>query len=92
MKKATARKEVKAFDLAMWEVTNVKSFDWGTVFNLSLNGILIYGCRLVETADAEFIGFPSQKGKDGKYYSHVYWKFTEADEEAIINEVHNQMK
>lgn len=87
MKKATAKNDVKAVSLASWEVSNVKSFEWGTVFNLKLNGVLIYGCRLVETDDAMFIGFPSQKGKDGKYYSHCYWKFTDEDETAIINAV-----
>lgn len=91
MNKATKKQEVKAVPLAKWEVSKVKSFEWGTVFNLSLNGVLIYGCRLVETEEAIFIGFPSQKGKDGKYYSHVYWKFTPEDEAAIINKVHNQM-
>lgn len=91
MNKATKKQEVKSVPLAMWEVSKVNSFEWGTVFNLSLNGVLIYGCRLVETEEAIFIAFPSQKGKDGKYYSHVYWKFTPEDEAAIINEVYNQM-
>ncbi len=34
-------------------------------------GILIKGFTLVEGANGLFVGLPSEKGKDGKYYDKV---------------------
>lgn len=75
-----------------FEVRNVRSFDWGTVFTLVLNGVEINGCKVGERHDGEsFISLPSYKGKDGKYYNHVYFRFSEADTDAILKEVAEQL-
>lgn len=71
-----------------FEVKNARAYDWGTVFTLILNGVEIHGCRVSERRDGNsFISFPSYKGKDGKWYSYVYFKFSEADQDAILQAV-----
>ena len=34
-----------------------------------------------------FISFPSYKGRDGKYYSYIYFRFSEADQDEILKAV-----
>ena len=71
-----------------FSVKNVKAFDWGTTFTLVLNGVEIHGCKVAEAKDGNsFISMPSYKGKDGKYYSHVYFRFSEKDQDAILQSV-----
>lgn len=61
-------------------------------FDLELNGVTIYGCRVVSVTDkAEFIGFPSEKGKDGKYYDVVYAKISAEDQKKIIDAVYDML-
>ena len=71
-----------------FEVKNVKSFDWGTTFTLVLNGVEIHNVKVAERKDGNsFISFPSYKGKDGKYYSYVYFRFSEADQDEVLKAV-----
>ena len=75
-----------------FEVKNARQFDWGTTFTLVLNGVEIHNCKVGERKDGNsFISFPSYKGKDGKWYSYVYFKFAEADTEAILNALAEQL-
>lgn len=68
-----------------FEIRNARQFDWGTTFTLVLNGVEIHNCKVGERKDGNsFISFPSYKGKDGKWYSYVYFKFSEADTDAIL--------
>ena len=53
--------------------------------------ITIYNCRITKGKSGKFIGFPSRKGTDGKYYSHVYFELSEELTEAIINDVYDQL-
>lgn len=66
------------------EVVRAKQFDNGIVFDMLVNGVTIYGCRLVEGKKGTFVSFPSKKGKDGKYYSHAYVKLTQEDTNFIV--------
>ena len=75
-----------------FSVNRVHQFDNGGVaFDMTVNGIAIYGCRVVETKDGDFIGLPQRKGNDGKYYSIVWAKFSEADTNDILAEVEKQL-
>ena len=75
-----------------FQVKNPKAFDWGTTFTLVLNGVEIHGCKVAERKDGNsFISFPSYKGKDGKWYSYVYFRFSEADTDAILKELAEQL-
>lgn len=72
-KKAADTTEKKFLDNPVLEVSRVKLWENGGVtFDLTVNGVKIYGCRVVEGKNCDFIGFPSRKGSDGKYYSHAY--------------------
>lgn len=71
-----------------FKVERVKSFDWGTTFDLVLNGVTIHGCKVAEAKNGDsFISFPSYKGRDGKYYSYIYFRFSEADQDEILKAV-----
>lgn len=70
------------------EVTRAMSFDnGGVVFDITINGVSIYNCRVVEGSNGDFVSFPSHKGKDGKYYSYAYIKLTDEDTKEIISQV-----
>lgn len=53
---------------------SVKKTDKSDSYGLSLtiNGLVIVGCRLVLTAKNEFISFPSYKASNGEFKSLVY--------------------
>lgn len=56
-------------------------------FDLELNGIRIYGCFVVEGKDGDFISLPQRQGKNGKYYSIVWARFSDEDQKDILAEV-----
>ncbi len=71
--------EVKAIG-----VSRVKEFTNGDItFDLVVNDVSIYGCKIVEGKNGDFVSFPSRKGKNGKYYSYAYVKLTASDVDAI---------
>lgn len=95
-KPATAAKKkvesVEALKVDTWQVLRVHMFQDGSVtFDLVLNGINIYGCKVVEGKDGDFISFPSRQGKDKKYYSIVWAKLSAEDTADILAEVENQL-
>lgn len=63
------------------------------LFDLELNGVTIYGCSIVtsERDDSEFIGFPSRKGNDGKYYSIAWAPLSDEDTADIIDAVDKKL-
>lgn len=71
------------------EVTRTKLLEDVIMFDMVVNGVTIYGCsyRTLSRKDGSGtfakVGFPSRKGKDDKYYNHVYVKLTEEDIETI---------
>lgn len=70
------------------EVTRAKQFDDGTVvFDMVINGITIYGSRVVEGKNGDFISFPARKGKDDNYYNHVWCKLSADDTKEIISQI-----
>ena len=44
-------------------------------FTLTLNEVAINNCRVAEGKNGDFISLPQYKGNDGKYYSHVFFRF-----------------
>ena len=56
-------------------------------FDMVVNGVKIYGCRLVEGSKGTFVSFPSRKGNDGKYYSHAWVQLSEADIKNIVEQI-----
>lgn len=74
-----------------WEVSRVKEVGKTVMFSLTLNGVSINSCRVVEGKNGDFIALPSYKGSDGKYYSYVFFKFSPDDASAILAEVEKQL-
>lgn len=74
----------KKQDYILNDVQNVKQWDDGGItFTAIVNGVTIYGLRVIETKDDWFVSFPSRKGNDGKYYKHVYFPITDDLKELI---------
>lgn len=61
------------------------------VFDMELNGVTIYGCRVVEGKNGDFISFPSRKGSDGKYYSIAYAPLDSDTQNTILKEVERRL-
>ena len=69
------------------EVTRANQVNDTVFFDMVVNGVTIYGCKVVEGSKGDFISFPSHKGKDGKYYNHAWVKLSDDDSEKIIAQV-----
>lgn len=89
-KETKATKDAKApeFKVDSFAVSRAKCWENGGVtFDLEVNGIKVYGCRVVESKNGDFISWPSRKGSDDKYYNHVYIPLSEDDQKAILEAV-----
>ena len=85
MKKKDVNVEVNAKVVRANQVNDLVYFD------VEINGVTIYGCRVVEGNNGDFISFPSHKGKDGKYYNHAYIKLSDDQAKDIISQVENML-
>lgn len=62
-------------------------------FTGKINGVTIYNMRILTSREGEdFIGFPSSKGKDGKYYNEAYIALSPDDTAVIIECVENWLE
>ena len=85
MKKKDVNVEVNAKVVRANQVEDLVFFD------VEINGVTIYGCKVVEGKNGDFISFPSHKGKDGKYYNHAYIKLSDDQAKDIISQVENML-
>lgn len=86
MKGSTKKETANNYDV---KVTRAKEFDNGNVaFDMVVNGVTIYGCWYREGEkdgkEYEIINFPSQKGKDDKYYNIAWFKIEDELKTDII--------
>lgn len=87
MAKANTKKETKAykefnftgengnqFDGRLW-LENVKETEKAVItpISITINGLVVVGCKLVESSKGAFISFPQYQGKDGEYKSMVFF-------------------
>lgn len=94
MKKPEQKNQNQRHDLPSlsFRVKRTKVWDNGGVTaDIEFNGVTIYGCRVVEGENGDFISFPSRKGNDGKYYSYAYIHLGESEMKAIIEEIERQI-
>ena len=66
------------------------------VFDLKVDEVTIYGCWYREGRDKKgedyhLVSFPSQKGKDGKYYNHAYVKLQQSDIDNIVKQIESML-
>lgn len=55
--------------------------------DLELNGMTVYGVRVVSGKNGDFLSFPQRKGQDGKYYAIVYAPLCKEDQDAILKKI-----
>lgn len=84
-----SKKEEKKTVISDIKVIRAKEFNETVFFDLQVNGVTIYGCTYNEGKEgkSDWIGFPSRKGKDGKYYKHAYVEL----DEAMVNLIDEQL-
>ena len=87
----TPENELKEIDVMSFKIDRVSQYKKTVFFDITLNGIKIYGCTVVEGKKGDFISMPSRKGSDGKWYSIVYARISEHDQEIILAEVEKQL-
>lgn len=73
------------------KVTRANQVENTVYFDVVINGVTIYGCKVIEGKNGDFVSFPSHKGKDGKYYNHAYIKLSEEDTDAIVKQVEEML-
>ena len=73
------------------KVTRANQVNDTVFFDVVINGVTIYGCKVIEGKNGDFISFPSHKGKDGKYYNHAWVKLSDDDTAAIVKQVEEML-
>lgn len=69
-------------------VKRAKEFEWGISFDVIINDVTIYGCKLISNKkDETFVAFPSRKGTNGEYYNYAYVKLSEEDTQNIVAQI-----
>ena len=69
-------------------VKRAKEFDWGISFDMIVNDVTIYGCKLITNKkDETFVAFPQRQGTDGKYYKYAFVNLSEEEEKDIIAQI-----
>lgn len=69
-------------------VKRAKGFDWGISFDMIVNDVTIYGCKLLTNKkDEMFVSFPSRKGTDDKYYNYAYVGLSVEDIQNIVAQI-----
>lgn len=70
-------------------VKRAKEFDWGISFDMIVNDVTIYGCKLIQkkNSDELFVAFPSRKGTDDKYYNDAYVDLSDEDTQNIVAQI-----
>ena len=73
------------------KVTRANQVNDAVFFDMEVNGVTIYGCKVIEGKNGDFVSFPSHKGKDGKYYNHAWVKLSDEDTAAIVKQVEEML-
>lgn len=80
---ASKPRKIRVNHVRIWEDKNIS-------FDLTVEDVTIYGCRLVQArkdGESDFVGFPSRKAKDGKYYSYAYTRISEEELQIICDQI-----
>lgn len=91
----TEREYIK---LDSFKVEEARDTQYGVFLDLTINGVKIYGCKVIEGKEGkydDFISFPQRKGtgRDGseRYFSIVWCPISPEDTKKIIAEVEKQL-
>ena len=89
MKKKTTTKNTEKIAVCDGvAISNINNYsDDCTFFNLIIETVLgeltIYSCKVISGRKGDFISFPSRKGSDDNFYSHVFVKISDE----IVNNI-----
>lgn len=90
MKGSKTKENTQGYDV---KVTRAKEVQEGqVVFDMVVNGVTVYGCWYREGTSKkgepyQMVSFPSQKGSDGKYYNHCWFKIEDDVKANIIEQL-----
>ena len=78
------------------DFTEKSKIDTNVAFDMEVNGIKIYGCWFKEGTskdgkDYSVISLPSQKGKDGNYYSVAWFPISKELTKEIRGQIVNML-
>ena len=75
------------------KVTRVLDGKYGVLFDMEINHVTVYGCRVCETRDGSaFVGFPQKKDRDGdRYWSIVYAPLSDAQTADVLKQVSDML-
>lgn len=95
-KKTTKKVENNYITVTQADVERVRAVEKNgkltVYFSLTLNGVEIHDCRVVEGKNGDFIAMPSKKDKKSdKYYSYVYANLSPEDSKAILEKVETEV-
>lgn len=60
-------------------------------FDMTVNGVTIYGCRFLTGSKGDFVAFPQRKGGD-KYYNVAWVKLSDADVNTIEAQIRSALE
>ena len=97
--KGAEKKEKIEYDVKVLrakDFTEKSKLDTNVAFDMEVNGIKIYGCWLKEGTskdgkDYSVISLPSQKGKDGNYYSVAWFPISKELTKEIREQIANML-
>lgn len=85
--KKETKKEKPSYEYEL-QVKRVLDGKYGTLFNLEINHVIIYGCKVCEDRNGvAFIGFPKRKGKNDTYWNVAYAPLTEDQTAEVLQQV-----
>lgn len=77
------------------KVTRVLDGKYGILFDLEINHVTIYGCRICENREGvPFVGFPQRRDKhdQDKWWSVAYAPLTQKQTEEILDQISQQLQ
>lgn len=90
--KKTTKKTEKTRPEYKYDLKVVRALDgkYGILFDLDINHVRVYGCRVCETRDGkQFIGFPQKadRKESKKFWSVVYAPLTDEQTDEILTQI-----
>ena len=88
-KQEKPKQKKPSFDYEI-KVTRVFDGKYGTLFDMDINHVMIYGCRLLETKDGvPFIGFPQKADRNDKekWWSVAYAYLSDDQTGEILKQI-----
>lgn len=73
-------------------ITRAKEGTKGVVFfDMILNGVHVYGMKVVSGKNGDFISWPSQKAENDKYYNYAWAPLSEDQQKGILMKVQDKL-